>query len=260
MAKFVIIGTYRVGSTLLKDVFGKHCLNEIFGHDYYINMNPKLSVVRGKRPLDYLEYHLNKPGLDIMGAKVMIDQLPGPALIKILKAPKYKKILLIRENLTDMAVSYVFMCVAKQTILFDKELYKEGLEKIPYAHGLMGTSRNMPKPFKVKIPELKKRCEDTFRRMHDCQKILEAQKAEYLKLTYNDLLLPSGELNLAVINTARKFVDLSEYDSYKSPLKKMANEEIYRKCIKNYDEINRVLGQRYGVLFSNKRPAIWEGE
>lgn len=255
MAKFGIIATYRVGSTLLKDSFDKHCLNEIFGHDYYLKMNPKLSGRRNAEPLNYLEYHLNKDGEPIMGAKIMVEQLSKDALFKILKSAKFKKILLVRENLTEMAVSYAFMCHIKQTILFDKDLYKDGIKKIPYAHGLMGTKLNVPKPFKMDISTLEKRCLESYNTLSGCEKELN-KHGNYIKVKYEDMVA-NNTVQLDVINKCRTFVGLPALPEYNSPLKKMADEDVYKKCITNYDEINKKLGDKFGVLFSNKTPTIW---
>ena len=257
--RFGIICTYRTGSTLLKDAFGKNCVNEIFGHDYYEKLNPGMYQKRNKEPLNFLNYHLDLSGEEVMGAKIMIEQLSKQALDRILKSPKHKKILLVRENLTDMAVSYIFMCISKQTILFDKELYEEGISKIPYAHALMGTKRNKPNMFKIDIPKLIERCENTYKRMIDCEKTLN-QYGNYIKITYNELSDDSGSINLDTVNKCREFVNLPIYTEYKSPLKKMANESVYRECIANYDEINEKLGPKYGVLFSKKTPSIWRGK
>jgi len=56
-------------------------------------------------------------------------------------------------------------------------------------------------------------------------------------------------LDIHAINRARRLVGLEPLNEMRSPFVVKRSEQLYRKVIINYDEVNERMGARYGVLF-----------
>lgn len=66
-------------------------------------------------------------------------------------------------------------------------------------------------------------------------------------VSYEDLLRPGPDLDS--FNRARRLVKLPLVSSFRSPFIQKRSEQLYRKILTNYDEVNERMGPRYGVLF-----------
>ena len=118
MIKFLLVSPSRCGSQLLvSGIYGdgktgldKNCtmVNEIFNHQAYIKQT---GVKRFKKPLQYINFFLNKAKTKSSGAKILIGPMFRENIIdNILLCPKFKIIFMYRENLLE---SYISGRVAK---------------------------------------------------------------------------------------------------------------------------------------------------